>query len=232
MPMVNVMQEHELKNAYIGEYQEKWQPWANTVAYYPLTSASTVNDMSGNNKNLTNNWISFWEFNWVDCAYNASSNYIRWDIGSRIIWSSITVNGWFYKTGGNREIYAYMLGSTESNHTFILQWKSSKLNLAFWYDDLQSTSTLSNNTRYNICCIFDKTTQSQFIYINWVMDATRVTSNWLNISNTTMTIFNANITSYPDYLYWGISNLIIEDKARTAQEIADYYNLTKSNYGL
>ena len=31
---------------------------------------------------------------------------------------------------------------------------------------------------------------------------------------------------------WKFSNLIIEDKERTAQEVADYYNQTKGDYGI
>jgi len=31
---------------------------------------------------------------------------------------------------------------------------------------------------------------------------------------------------------WNLSELILEKKARSAQEISDYYNSTKSNYGL
>ena len=61
------MFEHELKNAYIGEAPRS--PWSSTIAYYPLNSSTTVNDMSGNGYTLTNDWASFWTYGWVDCAY-------------------------------------------------------------------------------------------------------------------------------------------------------------------
>ena len=68
--------ETELKNAYIGEYPERWQPWANTVAYYPLTSTTTVNDLSGNGYTLSTHDTlpTFWIYQWVDCAsFNSNS---------------------------------------------------------------------------------------------------------------------------------------------------------------
>jgi hypothetical protein len=36
----------------------------------------------------------------------------------------------------------------------------------------------------------------------------------------------------PKYMTWYMSDLIVENKARTAEETANYYNSTKSNYWL
>lgn len=64
-----------------------WQPWVNTVAYYPLTSTTTTSDESGNWHTLSNHSVQFWTYNWVDCAncnivYSHSNNnisiYVNW----------------------------------------------------------------------------------------------------------------------------------------------------------
>lgn len=64
---------------YFEEYS--WfVPWENTVAYYPLTSTDTINDMKWHwtAYNLTNRNISFWTYQWVDCAYFNSANSVSW----------------------------------------------------------------------------------------------------------------------------------------------------------
>jgi hypothetical protein len=57
-------------------------------------------------------------------------------------------------------------------------------------------------------------------------------SAWLSYARTFSSIIlwkhQANIA----YYQWYLSNAIIEDRVWTAQEIAAYYNLTKSNYWL
>ena len=45
-------------------------------------------------------------------------------------------------------------------------------------------------------------------------------------------LWAVHISSHSDKYIWYISNAILENKARTAQEISDYYNQTKSNYWL
>ena len=64
-----VWTQQEPKKIYIWvEYTSPFTPWANTVAYYPLTSSTTVNNQVSGGTNLTNSNVVFWVANGVDCA--------------------------------------------------------------------------------------------------------------------------------------------------------------------
>ena len=59
-------------------WNDTWLPNKDTIAYYPLNATTTVNDMSGNSKTLTNNNVTFWTYNWVDCAnFSGSQSLYR-----------------------------------------------------------------------------------------------------------------------------------------------------------
>lgn len=219
----------EVKNIYIGEYG--WKPWSNTVAYYPLTSETTVNDMSGNNRNLTNNNISFWTFNWVDCAYNSTSwRYLSKDLWFKISDNNFTINMWIYKTWWEYAGYAFFWW-LESNNKSIGIWLNSTWDFffAFWYDDLLTSSIYSYNTRYNLICTYNTSTKAQKIYVNGQLSAERTATTWIDLGNTTITLFDSNALNT---MYGGISNTIIESTDWTLSQVQDYYSQTKSNYWL
>ena len=93
---------YKVNKIYVGTQQVRpvWKPWSNTIAYYPLTSTTTVNDMSGNNRNLTNHSVSFNTYDWVNCAYfNGSSQYLNQDSVNMWLFSgSLTVSSWIKGT--------------------------------------------------------------------------------------------------------------------------------------
>ena len=77
---------------------------------------------------------------------------------------------------------------------------------------------------------YDNTVWAKF-YRNWVYEDSF--SNTNNLRNDSLPTFIWATNPYTDqYLDGYLSDVIIEDKARTAQEITDYYNFTKSNYWL
>jgi hypothetical protein len=94
----------------------------------------------------------------------------------------------------------------------------------YWNGSLYYGTAMPTNTWTN--AIFTNDSWTQKLYINWqevwTSSQTLDTQNSLNIW--------WRYASY--YFDWKISEFIIENQARTAQEVADYYNQTKSNYGL
>lgn len=218
----------------------KWEPWTNTIAYYPLTSQTTVNDMSGNGYNLTQVWGSFWTYAWVDCFSSPSgNNYMKGNIGD-ITQYSHTISIWAYKTGYNGDANVYQWGRWSDAYkggTEWLQWPSYIRNF-YWYDDLDSASTYWTQERHNIITEFDKPNSKQIMYIDWVKIGERVTTYThgpLYYTNDFYFLgWLADGASYSSAkkMYWYISNFIVENKVRTAQEIAGYYDQTKSNYWL
>jgi hypothetical protein len=219
-----VLVQKELQNAYIWEYNPWWQPWANTVAYYPLNSTYTDTDQSGN----WNNWTTTWTITYDGISAQFSSwNYIT--IPTIIpYWSNPYTISVRYKTPDSswhqNSVYCQVNSSVDNtaSNLFVYQW-----HLYYWskwrYDREINSAAISNNTWYNIVFTYSWTQLECFVN---------------NISQWT---FNRTIsTTAPNVAYIGrgvgevcigrVSNLIIEDKVRTAQDVADYYDLTKWDY--
>lgn len=222
MPIVNVYKEKELKNAYIGEYRV---PGENTIAYYPLTSETTVNDMSGNNRNLTNSWLSFSTYQGVDCA-NGNSVYAHL---SDNLWTynQITLSLYGYNADSASRYFAsiWWYWNLDLTTHHLGYYQSSSL---YWQINLADYKL---NKWQHLCAVINNGTM--YLYQNGVLIWSMGTAGsvWITwwISVWTNCVASAATN---ERLIGGVSEFIIENKARTAQEIADYYNLTKSNYGL
>jgi hypothetical protein len=219
--------EKPLKNAYIGEYQEKWQPWANTIAYYPLNSTTTVNDMSGNNRNLTNNWVQFWEYDWVDCAYASWSSY-AYIISNPITWnSSFTASIWCKMSSTSWWKNSIAFWNSWNNVSFSIWVNGTSLYTGWWNNDRNTGYTMSTNTRTHTVVTHDNWTIK--VYVNGTLQYTGTVS--FSLSNT-KTVIGAWLASYWDKWEGYLSDAIEETVVWTAQEVSDYYNQTKWNYWL
>lgn len=208
------------------------EPWANTVAYYPLTSTTTVNDMSGNNRNLTNNNVVFWVYQWVNCWYfNArwSSAWYCWLYNSSFYpWGSasfpITVNLWFYASWN----------STYYNPRLIwpILWAKSLWNIVAWWYGWNINWAPFNIWEWTNVCFILTDNNHYTVYKNWVLQYENVYTDISSWNSKYLTVWTRddNWTQNWDKWDWWISNIILENKARTADEVLDYYNSTKSLY--
>lgn len=212
---------------YGGEW--KWKPWANTVAYFPLDSTNTVNDLSWNSYNLTNSWATFWTNAWVDCMVCNSSKSVSWSIATLPQWATArTFNFWVYNNTATAPwwVEMYFFCGTENTNKMILfanNWDNNwDWITQYWTSSWMIVSNLRQQ-RFNACVVYD---WSKFLYYR----------NWSYVWWWTYTI-NTSWTSFKIYgrSWWNngekfYSNFIIENKARTADEVAKYYNSTKANY--
>lgn len=206
--------------------QQWWQPWVNTIAYYPFTSITTVNDQSWNSNNLTNNGVQFWTHVWVDCAsFNGSSYMTKTEslfTGSATftvnLWVNITTFSW-----SNNNILS--IGASNSTNSFIIWFNNDTLMLGGRLNDANTWYTLPWNTRLNIVVTHSWGTVK--VYVNWNKEY-----EWsvnYTISNNQTTIWGGTQTNkFP--LIWYESELIVESIERTAQEVSDYFDLTKADY--
>lgn len=241
-----------VKEVYVGTTKvrpSEWKPWANTVAYRPLNSTTTVKDQSWNNYNLTQTGGSFGTYNGVNCFYNGggTTGYFTLTSGAKIPSGNASrtilmrvcptsVSSW-----GSRYIFSYGYNSTTSTASYGIEiymlaigtisdrnyrysdwgwygiWKTSVANEWALLNVVVSNSTL---TFYNNGV---KTAGNGFSNINTTA-----------ISNTRplkiLRHYQDTGTAYQ--FRWYISEVIIENKARTADEILAYYNQTKGNYWL
>ena len=203
-----------------------WTPWANTVAYYPLNSTSTVNDMSGNNKTMTNEWMTFWTYAWVDC-WNSKTGYL--ERGSCIFTGTweFTLNVWLYR---DYDSWGYenaiMIGQWWGDASLWV-WVYNDTVYTFWWNgDHNSGYTMNTGQWYNV--VVTRTGNTGTIYVNWV-------SRWSGSVSFNPTTWATNIGSW----FWGwskrpgyMSEYIMEDKCWSSTEVADYFNQAKSLYGV
>lgn len=217
------MFQHEVKNIYIGEVTG-WKPWSNTLVYYPLTS--DLNDYSWNNHNLSiksgsvtysNNmatltrvWYDWWGLNWFE-----------WDFTMLAYTTNTWWNKWFYPST-NTSWYPQM---------WMTRWNSK---IEFWYvQDWGTQNFLSYNYSASWVHLIAevKTNSKMIIYVDGV-EVANSSGTYQKVkpdSSQNNIWIGTNVNWSWTVTYWWV---IVENKARTAQEVANYYNNTKSNYWL
>lgn len=214
--------------------QRWWQPWANTIAYYPLDSINTVNDLSWNNYNLTGDGVyNFWTNWWVNCCYISNGSF-KVNISS--IWDNWwqTVSIWYYEVSTpiyDNWVIAWFWKDVQAvmNGLLRAKWRPDSKNWIVWFNWVNNSiaSTAAYNTnlwQWNYYC---------YTYYNW---AGKLYVNWVLVSSLLGSSTSRNLITISRYgddprsINWYISNAIFENKERTAQEISDYFNQTKWNY--
>ena len=212
-----------------------WQPWPDTLSYYPLTTVSTVSDLSGNSRNLVEaGWVTYWTYAWVNCAYINNTtvrNALYYQNAEVWYWgwgNPITISLWFYCTSFWNETGMVSINNNEwwdDRAIGIVLNNTCRWYIYRWWTNFVYTPTLTSAWT-NIVLTIDWVNMS--IYKDWVLWETRPCgySQW-----TGQTYF----WIWPKYPWWYAqdwyySNVIVEGRARTLQEVADYFDLTKWDY--
>lgn len=226
MPILNMVY-------YAAEWGGWWQPWANTLFYLPLTE--DTNDTSWNNRNATSSNVTF-SSDGAYCrwGYWAWSN---WTITTATftMWTTYTINTWVKASeilSGDHLIDLHRRWAWPARHILFyvntnwftcLLWNGSNQN----WNSITASFTMWT-TWHNIC--LTRNWSNVYIYTDWQLlaswDGTYNVDPWyFYIGNDPSNISNYSWSSY-------IKDYIMESVIWTAQEISDYYNLTKSNYWL
>lgn len=216
-----------MKNAYIWEYHE-WQPWENLLAYYPLTNNSNdhKSDLwySWTDYNLSVNWTtpSYWTYG----ATAVSACGLRNNSIPRS--SSFTAMLWCKRTSSYIGTH-WPIALTEK-FLWLAYWNSSHPQIwsYSWGGDgfIQTGVTMQNDQWYHLWWVMNDNKIT--IYINgtpyWPYNY-RIgsTYNWLVVMGT--------YYQSTDQAFIGtVWEVYLWDRNVTAQEIADYYDLTKRKY--
>lgn len=205
-----------------------WQPWANTIAYYPLDSVNQLSDLSWNQNTLTKDWTVTFTDNYASFSADGRLNT---PINSTptnqtlIFWMMHESWAW------NEQVPIAKWGSNLNNHRWWF-YKDSDWNLNVQINEAwTNVTTLTTNTWYMVVQTTEWvwTANCNFkVYINWNTTPVVIqTAPLYNDSNTYICMWWRH-TQYN--FRWKLSWIIIEDKARTSQEISDYFNQTKSLY--
>jgi hypothetical protein len=219
------IRQNELQNAYIGDYIEPRTPWADTIAYFPFKNDTA--DHSGNGVVLT-----------MGTATPSSIGYnIQWQaqfVNSNVKTISIWVN--IQTVGVNNNI---LLASTQNRFVWCyFKHLNSALGDKFVVFTDSSFNSYTQNAGlyifawYNIVCTFDTESNKTYGYRNWEKI---LEYSWLGYNFWAENVFYNSLNNNGGVVTTDtcfLSECIAESKARTPQEVADYYNSTKWNYGL
>ena len=228
-----------------------WQPWANTIAYYPLET--DANDYSWNNKNPTTvgSAVTFWtDSDGNKCAKfiaNTNSYISYWTSWSAVnFWTTdITIAFWLGDLTNNT-------GSTWSYSNWILTWQYWWSHAVWMYiaatPNVWSPSIPQGSLYFGSSWYHPNGLTSYSLYwVNWMHCYVLTTdTSWnytLYIDGTsykTSTFTAANLSWNNCYMWydpwdsntlrhlvWNLRQVVFENKKWTAQEVSDYYNSTK-----
>ena len=223
-----------------------WEPNVNTLAYYPLNSTYTYTDQSWNQNDLVPNGT--WTYTYDSISWeNTSRNYFQttnsiWFANgdSFYFWVWMCVTG--TETSWSQTNGARLFAPPTRWYYISLAWQPWALSWAD-FNIADTWGEWTTPVAYNI-----SREEWYYIYYTWtVWQASGVwgiiSPDWVNhtsplitpvvINSWIITIWRNWNSGYNDWYYmWKLSNVIIEDKIWTTQDILNYYNQTKSLYWL
>ena len=215
--------QQELKSAYIGEYKYPYTVNEHTLCYLPMSAKTTTTDYWTLGWTWTQNWWNFvdnyYQTTWAENVsrlytwYNTYSTYssytiLEWVKTTSASWAFVDINNYWDGDNGNIDFVYNMFN----------RYNGSTWNISF---------TAINDGNWHLMVLIG----FQWIgYIDGVQVSQTSTRSvsikprfvWVNSSRMS--------TSSSTWWAWCFSNLIIEDRVWTAEEIADYYNASKEFY--
>ena len=229
-------------------YPAGWNPWANTLLYLPLES--DIKDYSWNNRDVSTNswmtqstvwgkacyvvgntwWINLWTWalSWIKPSTNQFTFSLRINVSS-----TSSPNRCYFEWAVYNQYRLYLGREYNTKKPRFLVIKNNADNMT-----VMNNAAWDNQWSLITFTINDGTVN---FYINWVKDShypiTWVDNHWFGTRTSTseqwIWLFNIrDWLSSNGAANCAVSNCIMESVARTAQEVANYYNQTKSNYGL
>lgn len=214
-------------------YRQWWQPWANTIAYWKLDWDTT--DELWNYDMVTRIWtMNYWTLSWWQ-KYGIFNGSTILSVASVPSWTKWTLSFWINKSWTSEYVSFVQNINTDwsDNYTqIVLKQTEIGFRIPWWSNNFRNY-TQSTWEWHHIVLTQDWT--GMCLYIDNVQIwSTRSNNSWFNAKwwNQLCIWWLIRWTQAYSIFNWYLSNMIIESEARTAQEVSDYYNLTKSLYGI
>ena len=229
---------NKIQRIYIGTNQVrpvyKWEPWANTVAYYKFVN--DINDYSWNGYNLT------WAWNYSDNMITSTSTlYYNWNtlLGqdysgdfSFLVWadfSNTASNAQFMLVRDNSARPCCWISQTWG--AFIYKGYSQS---GYWWVTCPSSWEYSPSGIHHVALV--RSGDTFYSYLDWVQNPDTVTMSgyiWAWNSNTEkwpkFGYSQNSLTTHAQVRMW---ETIIENRGWSSTEMLEYFKWTKKMYGL
>ena len=215
------------------ENNQGWQPWVNTIAYYDFNNQSLADTSWNNNDATWYNWT--WSFisvaTWNYCANLWWSHAI--ELPFTIWWrTAFTFNEWVNIQAFNKSSGLQWILWTRNWASWVFH--SNINNSKIWeiaFGDGSNWATYQTwmiaNTWYNIWIVKNWTTYQ--LYWNWTLVWSCTATASLSSS---YTWYVGTTYTNDRYLDGYVDSVIFESVARTRKEMSDYFNQTKTLYGI
>lgn len=211
-------------------YTDKFirEPWEDTVAYYPFKE--DFDDHSWNWNILSNtqylNKQTLW-YNWIHSVWPTTpSIWLALQNNNNVkfisLWCKVNTSSWvaeicrIWNYGSSCWYTSHIQTDLDNKFTVFTNTSFSRWAISNW---------LSFNAWHHVTIWYDWS--KIVISKDWIQE-TLYNGSWYNFDNEIRLCWlninwNVNFT---------LSEVILESKVRTAQEISDYFNGTKSKYGI
>lgn len=213
-----------------------WQPWVNTIAYFPLENNS--NEASWKTVTTADTSVNYSTLWWVKCA-NTTSWYIN--VSTSIFDDSSarteqTMSFWMYLNSmpSWTSEWAFEF-EKQNNYSFYFLARSNNVYRHEWTNAWSTidVSIPSSDIWTRVYFTLVNSASWKYMYKNWVLIwswtwSSRPRWNWPHPWAQNMVILSDR--DRVESLNWGLRELIFEDKTWTDQEIQDYFDATKWDY--
>lgn len=198
-------------------HTDEWLPWENTIAYFPFESDTL--DYSWNDTTLSGSGTKAT----IGYTYSADAKLTN----PNILYASVWLNkgtlypGYDCLTYGKLGYIGYNMRHNQSN--------------------LNNKIAIFADSNFTIWGTSDWFNSNEWHHRWWTRDGTNLKIEKDGVVSTLYSgsVYNFDNTwvfslNHLDYWSWSVtySKLVVEDRTRTAQQMTDYYNQTKSDYGL
>ena len=201
-------------------------------------SGTAWNDLSGNSNNVTLvNGATYSSNDGGYLDFDGTNDYINANtaLPDSFFQGNSTLSFWLYFNTIDSDSQGQAIihhGTNSAYKGFHVMQRVSKVNIDLWGTALETTSTFSASTWYNITITLNNTTNACVIYINGSSDASgTLTASYTGTGN------NCRIAGpiieggvFHDELHARIAQVFAYDAVLTASEVLQNYDATKSNY--
>ena len=192
-------------------------------------------DLSGNGNNGTlTNGPTFNSSNIGSIVFDGVDDYVKPPNSTTFQLTNFTFSSWVKTTIADTNQFIIDCSSNAALGFGYSYRITSSNTIRFWAYSAQyyldSISTLSTNTWYNIVVSYDNSTSTQKIYINNVLDNSSMVGSFTTSTPSYLQIGAAQLFG----MYWkgNISFIQMFSRTLSATEISQNYNAIKYRYGL